>query len=84
MKSTVMHQLAQLRNVKQLPDFDDEETERTFQMFEFCGFINTLEGWNLYARCMASGNMEPYKTAKVLYDQERRMNEAQFCAEETR
>ena len=53
-------------------------------MFEFGGFINTLEGWNLFARCRANGDMKPYETAKALYDRERRMYEAQLCAEAMR
>lgn len=76
--------MAQANNVKQLPWIEDHKLGKAAPVFEIGGFINTLEGWNLFARCRASGNMEPYETAKALYDQERRMNEARLCAEATR
>lgn len=84
MKSAEMRRMARLPDVKRLPDFEDAETGETLPMFEFGGFINTLEGWNLFARCKASGDMKPYETAKALYDRKRRMNKAQLCVEATR
>lgn len=84
MKSAEIRRIARLPDVKRLPDFEDAETGRTLPMFEFGGFINTLEGWNLFARCRANGDMKPYETAKALYDRERRMYEAQLCAEAMR
>ncbi len=64
--------LAQADNVKQLPWIEDHKRGKAIPVFEIGGFINTLEGWNLYVQCAHNGDMGPYEEAKTRYDEEQR------------
>lgn len=70
--------LAQANNVKQLPWIEDHKRGGSIPVFEIGGFINTLEGWNLYVQCRHNGDMGPYNEAKARYDEEQRQK-AESC-----
>ena len=62
--------LAQADNVKRLPWIEGRGI--SVPVFEIGGFINTLEGWNLFAQCGHNGDMRPWEEAKAWYDEEQR------------
>lgn len=41
---------------------------RYIPLYAESGFFNTLEGWNLHAKCVKEGNMEPYYAARDAYN----------------
>lgn len=54
-------------NLTRVEDIAIKNTGKRIPCFELGGFINTLEGWNLYVECLKNKDIKPYEEAKERY-----------------
>lgn len=60
--------------LKRTDDFICPDTQVRYPCYKMSEYVNTVEGWNLYVKCVKNKDMQPFYEAKEEYYKNKAIN----------